>query len=337
MPHRVTIQDVAARAGVSAMTVSNVINRKGKTSQATRDNVQRIIREMGYVPSQAARSLVGAAAARIGLMYYDADSPFIDTLIAAVALATAESGLQLLMRDVRGIDPASVVAAAQGLARSGADGLLLMPPFAEMMAEHPGFAALNVPAVAIATARGLPGMASVRIDNGAAMRDLACGLIARGRRRIACVTGPRRHSDSQARLDGFLQAMAQAGLDVPDAYVVEGGFTFATGLAAAQALLTLPERPDAIMAASDDMAAAVLLAAHRAGLDVPGDLTVTGFDDTSIAMRVWPALTTVRQPLRAMAGAAVGLLAQGVRAGTGALAGDTVLDFDVIWRESTPA
>ncbi|MEA1672217.1 LacI family DNA-binding transcriptional regulator [Nitrospirillum sp. BR 11163] len=337
-----TIQDVAQRAGVSAMTVSNVVNRTGKVGDATRVRVRAIIEEMGYVPSQAARYLVGAAPARIGLIYLDVESMFLSLAHGEVSAAAAEKGLQLMVRRAGDATFDTAVAVAQSLVRSGADALLLIPPFAELLSGVPALRALGVPAAAIATAGPLPDMATVRIDNHAAGRAVTELLIARGYRRIAIVTGPGGHSDSVARLQGYQAALAAHGLPYRPELCVEGLFSFETGLLAAGGLLDLAPPPDAIMAANDDMAAAALWAAHRRGLTLPRDLAVTGFDDTLVATRVWPALTTVRQPIRDMAIRAIDLLvealggpmAKGMVDGVTPAPRDVVLDFTLVERGS---
>jgi LacI family transcriptional regulator len=331
-PTRVTIQAVAKRAGVSAMTVSNVYNGRGKTSTDTRDRVLRIIREMGYVPSQAARRLVGVAAARIGLIYYEYESPFYDAAVSGISIAMAERGLQLLVHATQDAGAEHLLEAGRSLIRSGADALLLVPPFAEVLAASGARQELGVPLVALATAAPLPDVATVRIDNRAAMRAMTRHLIDRGYRRIAFVAGPDLHSDSVARVNGYLDALASAGLHHDPGLMEHGGFSLALAQAAGERLLALPDRPDAIMAASDDMAAGVMMAAHRAGLEVPRDLAITGFDDNSIAKRLCPALTTVRQPVQEMARSSVALLAQAL--GGQAYAQDVVLDFALVERDT---
>lgn len=327
---RVTVLDVAARAGVSAMTVSNVVNRVGKVGADTRARVLAAIEALGYVPSQAARRLAGAAPARIGVLYADVESMFLSAALADASVAVAERGLQLLVR-CAGVDEAPEQA-AQALVRSGADALLLMPPFAEQLSGTEAFQALAVPAAAIAIAQPLSDMATVRIDNFLAARTLTGLLVTRGCRRIATMTGPAHHSDSRARLEGYKAALAAHDLPFDPALVAEGNFTFASGLAAANALLDLRPRPDAIVAANDDMAAAVLWAAHSRGLVLPRDLSVTGFDDTLLATRVWPALTTIRQPIRQMVAAAVDRLTEALAGGRAV--SDTVLDFTLVERDS---
>ena len=308
---RVTIKAVAARAGVSAMTVSNVFNGTGKFSRDTRERVLAAIEALGYVPNSAARRLVGATPARIGLIYAGVDSLFIDMTLAAAAVASAERGLQLMARKAGSPDEALDIARA--LQKAGADALLLLPPFDTALSGSAAFQALGLAAAAIATAAPLPDMITVRIDNRAASRAVTELLIAKGRRRIAVIAGPQDHSDSVERLAGCSEALAAHGLTLPDALVVEGRFTFDSGLEAAERLLDLAQPPDAIVAANDDMAAAVLWIAHRRGIVLPRDLAVAGFDDTLLATRVWPPLTTVRQPIDRMTARALDLLLDALR------------------------
>jgi LacI family transcriptional regulator len=330
---RITIKAVAARVGVSAMTVSNVFNGTGKFSHDTRERVLAAIAELGYVPNASARRLVGATPARIGLLYAGEESMFINAVLAAVAVASAERGLQLIVRKAA---PREALEAARALRESGAEALLLLPPFDTVLSGSPAFQALGMSAAAIATAAPLPDMFTVRIDNQAAARAVIELLIAKGRRRIAVIAGPQDHSDSIERLRGCRDALQAQGVPLEDDYVVEGRFTFESGLEAAERLLDLPAPPDAIVAANDDMAAAALWIAHRRGLSLPRDLAVTGFDDTLLATRVWPALTTVRQPIDRMTAHALDLLLDALRRPTPDLRPRDVLEaHDLVERAST--
>jgi LacI family transcriptional regulator len=333
--NRLTIQAVAKRAGVSAMTVSNVINRTGRASEATRERVLSAIADLGYVPNQSARRLVGSSVACVGLIYLDVESVFIDTMLAAVAVRAAEKGIQLQIRSARKDTSDGIARVARDVIRQGAQALLLLPPHAEMLGQHADPGSLGVPLAAIATALSLPHISTVRIDNRAASCAITERLILKGRRRIAVMTGAPQHSDSVARLEGYRDALRAHGLPIDPALCVEGDFTFQSGLAAAQQLLDLSSKPDAVVAANDDMAAAVLWMAHQRAISLPADLSVTGFDDTLIATRVWPPLTTVRQPIRDMAAEAMEWLAYAVRQpGKHSDAVDIVLPFALIERGS---
>jgi LacI family transcriptional regulator len=333
---RVTIQAVAERAGVSPMTVSNVSNGTGKVGAATRLRVLAAIEALGYVPNVAARRLMGSAIARIGLIHYDVESMFINAMMAGIATAAAEKGLQLLIRTSCQVSRSDTVELARSLVRSGAQALLLIPPFAELLAAAWPDAGIDVPAVALATAEPLPGLTTVRIDNFAAAHAMTARLAGGGRRRIAVVTGPLNHSDSVARLAGHRAALQEYGLPFDEALCIEGHFTFASGLAAGERLLGLADPPDAVVAANDDMAAGLLWVAHRNGVSVPERLAITGFDDTLLATRVWPSLTTVRQPIGDMAAHALDLAIEAARDPDGfGPPRDRLLPFTVIERGSS--
>jgi LacI family transcriptional regulator len=182
-----------------------------------------------------------------------------------------------------------------------------------------------------------PNALNVRIDDYAAAKEMTAYLLGLGHRRIALITGNLNHIAATERERGFRAAMAEAGLEDPEA-VEQGNFTFRSGLDAAARLLEREVPPTAIFASNDDMAAAVISVAHRRGLNVPGDLTVVGFDDTSPATTVWPELTTIRQPVSAMAAAALELLLADLRhrrSGRGGLSQEIVLGHELIIRESS--
>ncbi|MBO9724821.1 MAG: LacI family DNA-binding transcriptional regulator [Novosphingobium sp.] len=330
----VTIRAVAQRAGVSAMTVSNVINGAGRASAATVATVRAAIAELGYIPNLAARRLAKSRATTVGLLYSDRRTPFLDAVLVGALRATNAHGLQLILRDGGGVSRIAAERMAQDLVRSGADALLLIPPFAEQLSGSAIVPELGVPLAAIATGTAMSDMTTVRIDNRAAMLSLTGEVIAGGHRRIAYVAGPDQYSVVAARLDGFLAALHDAGLsEEPDLIERHGEFDYASGQAAARRLLSLPDRPTAIICSSDDLAAGVVAEANRLGLQLPADLTVTGFDDTILASRIWPPLTVVRQPVEDMAfRAAQCLIAALGKMQTGV--SDEIFDHAIMMRQS---
>jgi len=167
--------------------------------------------------------------------------------------------------------------------------------------------------VALATGKARDDVSCVRIDDFRAAREMTQHLIEQGHTRIAFIKGQPTQTASAQRLAGFESAMEEAGHEVDPALVIQGFFTYKSGLEAAEKLLARKRIPTAIFASNDDMAAAAISVAHRRGLDVPHDLSVVGFDDTPIATTVWPELTTIRQPIAAMAEAAINLLLQRIR------------------------
>jgi len=180
-------------------------------------------------------------------------------------------------------------------------------------------------------------MSVVRIDDREAAAEMTRHIISLGHRHIGLIIGNALHMASEARRQGFEAAMQAAGLVVPPEYMVQGHFTYRSGLEAAAALLDLPERPSAIFASNDDMAAATIAVAHRRNLDVPRDLTVCGFDDTDFAQSIWPELTTIHQPIAEMSRAAVNMLIDQIRAhraGRNETGRDQLLDYKLVLRDS---
>jgi LacI family transcriptional regulator len=196
---------------------------------------------------------------------------------------------------------------------NGVDGIILPPPLGDARGLVDLIAKAKIPAVTVAC--GLPDarIGAVSIDDYQAAYMMTEHLIALGHQRIGFIIGHPNQTSSGRRLAGFKAAMADKGLELPDELVVQGLFTYRSGLDAAESLMSLEQRPTAIFASNDDMAAATVAVAHRAGLDVPGDMTVAGFDDTNLATTIWPELTTMRQPITAMAETAVKSLVRQIR------------------------
>ncbi|MDB5458024.1 MAG: LacI family transcriptional regulator [Caulobacter sp.] len=306
-----TIRDVAARAGVSPMTVSRVINREQTVKSETRALVEAAITDLNYAPNPAARSLAGSAPFRIGLLYDNPSTGYLSEFLVGALDESSRTGAQVVIEKCA--EPELAGATLTRLLKTGVDGLILPPPLCESPQVLAEIRASGAAAVAVAPGRPSPDMATIRIDNEAAAFELTQHLLALGHKRFGFIKGHPNQTCSDQRLDGFLAALTAAGLDPKTALIEQGYFTYRSGLEAAERLLTGPTRPTAIFAGNDDMAAATAGLAHRLGLDVPGDLSIVGFDDTSIAANVWPALTTVHQPIAAMARAAVDLVLEEIR------------------------
>ncbi|MCR5878626.1 LacI family DNA-binding transcriptional regulator [Phenylobacterium sp. J367] len=330
-----TIHDVARRAGVSPMTVSRVINGEKNVREATREAVNAAIRDLNYQPNPAARSLAGADLIRLGLLYSNPSAAYLSEFLVGGLDQCSRANIQLIVEkcDVEGAEKA----AAEKLVASGIDGLILPPPLCDSEAIVKVLAASKVPAVAVATGQPPPDAAAVRIDDFAAAQAMTRYILSLGHRRIGFIKGHPNQTASGQRLEGYLAALAEAGVAADQDLIVQGYFTYRSGLEAAEALLALPEPPTAIFASNDDMAAATVAVAHRRHLDVPGDLTVCGYDDTALATTIWPELTTIRQPVADMSREAVNLLVEEIRsrrAGEVAKHPHALLDYELILRES---
>jgi LacI family transcriptional regulator len=308
----VTIHEVARHASVSPMTVSRVINGESNVRESTRQQVMEAVRALNYRPNPAARLLAGARDTRLALIYSNPSASYLSELLVGALDGSHRTAAQLVLDRWDNLKPAQEKAAAQKLAE-GITGVILPPPLCESKAIAAAFAAEGVPAVALATGKARDDVSCVRIDDFRAAREMTQHLIEQGHTRIAFIKGQPTQTASAQRLAGFEAAMEEAGHEVDPALVIQGYFTYKSGLEAAEKLLSRKRIPTAIFASNDDMAAAAISVAHRRGLDVPHDLSVVGFDDTPIATTVWPELTTIRQPIAAMAEAAINLLLQKIR------------------------
>jgi LacI family transcriptional regulator len=306
MKKPVRIEDVAAAAGVSPMTVSRVMNNNARVRESTRQVVLAAVERLGYRPNAAARNLARAGAGRIGLLYSNPSPGYLSAFLLGALDGAHQVGAQLLLEKCD-VTPDSERAALARLAAGGVVGVILPPPHGESSAALVELEALGLAAVAVAPGRYRPRAPSIRIDDFAAASEMTRRLLSLGHRRIGFIKGAANQTASADRLLGFETEMARAGGEV-EALIEAGEFTYRSGFDAAERLLGARCRPTAIFASNDDMAAAAIAAAHRRGLDVPGDLSVVGFDDTPTASEIWPALTTVRQPVAEMVQLAVALL-----------------------------
>ena len=178
---------------------------------------------------------------------------------------------------------------------------------------------------------------SVSIDDFAAAYAMTRHVLSLGHRRIGFILGNPAQTASANRLAGYRSALEDAGIAFADSLTAQGVFTYRSGLDAAEQLLALEVAPTAIFASNDDMAAATVAVAHRRGLDVPGDLTVCGFDDTTLATAIWPELTTIHQPIADMSRAAVEMLVSNIRRQQALQERHQLLDFTLIRRQSDAA
>jgi len=332
-----TISDVARLAGVSPMTVSRVINGEPNVRPATREVVNAAISTLRYAPNPAARSLAGAGPTRIGLLYSNPSAGYLSEFLLGSLDQASRSDVQIVVEKCElGEHELEVT---RHLIDGGIDGVVLPPPLCESDAVLALLEAAGVPAVVVATGRPPGERMAIRIDDREAAWTMTRHIMALGHARIGFVAGNPNLSASARRLEGYRAALEEAGIAFDPALVVPGLFTYRSGLQAAEALLDLSDPPTAVFASNDDMAAATVAVAHRRGLDVPRDLTVCGFDDTTLSTAIWPELTTVHQPIADMSRAAVELLVSAIRRQRAGEPGERhrTLGYTLIRRESDAA
>ena len=307
MKRRTTLSDVAKRADVSPKTVSRVLNDEPHVRADIRERVKRIAHEMNYHPNLAARGLIHQRSFLIGLTYERPSPSYVVELQrgALDRLRGTRYRLMVLPFNHASEKPGDLIAF---LRSAGLDGVLLAPPSCDVPEVLDALDAAHIAHGRISPVEMPERGATAGMDDRAAAREIARHLIDLGHRRIAILAGQEHHAASGLRMAGYRDAFAAAGIE-PLA-IEQGDFTLAGGQAAARRLLALPgPAPTALLAQNDDMAVGAIQAARDAGLSVPEDISVAGFDDAEIARLSWPRLTTMRQPVYDIAHAATdGLL-----------------------------
>jgi LacI family transcriptional regulator len=332
---RPTVADVARHAGVSPMTVSRVINCEPNVLPATREKVNAAIALLGYVPNPAARSLAGAQHCRIALLHANPSAAYLSEFLMGSLAQASLIDAQLIVEHCDLAEaPTELV---RRLAAHRVDAVLLPPPLCDSDALLAALRAADVPMAQIATGCPVPFAHALTIDDEAAAYAMTVHLIGQGHSRIGFILGAANQTASALRRAGHARALSEWGLTISPELVVQGDFTYRSGLAATEALLALAERPTAIFASNDDMAAAAVAVAHRHRLEVPDDLSVCGFDNSAMSTTIWPEITTIHQPVAEMARQATVLLTEAVRsrAASRASASQHIrLEFQLLCRAS---
>lgn len=337
-PKRSTLADIAAAAGVSIKTASRVV-RHEPVAHATRERVERAVAELGYRPITAPRSAASNRSYLIGLLHFPPIATFVSGLIMGASERARQEGYHLVVEACSiGAPQERAAWVRQLVIQSNLDGIVLAPPLGDDPVILATLAELGVPTCTIAPGELANDRLSVAINDRGAAREVTERLLAWGHRHIAFLTGAGGRSTTTRRLAGFQDAVAKQ----PEARatVIKGDYSFRSGFEAGQDLLSGPDAPTAVFASNDEMAAGILVAAHKLGLDMPEQLSVFGFDDDVIANAVWPPLSTVRQPVHEMGSAAIAMLVErSLRPlpGCDALPHHQQIPYEIIERETSGA
>ncbi|SEK86706.1 transcriptional regulator, LacI family [Sphingomonas palmae] len=305
---RSTIKDVSERAGVSIKTVSRVLNKERYVGAATREKVEEAVRALNFRPSLAARSLAGRRSFQIGLICDNPSPAYVYAMQTGIRDRCEVDGVRMIAQPYDRNSGRLLEEVEALVATSHLDGLILTPPVSDHDEVLDFLKERGVRVVRVSPGHRPEASAAVFIDNRAAAYEVTRHLLSRGHRRVGHILGQRDFATSAQRYEGYLAALGEAGIDPDPALIEQGDYDFASGARAAEAMLSLGSPPSAIFAASDDMAAGALAAAHRRGVRVPAELAIAGFGDDPLASYVWPPLTTTRQPVRDLAWNAADLL-----------------------------
>ncbi len=314
---KATLDHVAQRAGVSMKTVSRVVNREPNVRESTKTKVEAAIAELHYRPNPSARNLASRHAHIIGLIYDDPSAyevpsaGYVVNMQQGALHACRKSHYELLIHpcDYRKGNIDGEIEEIIEYARPA--GIVLAAPLSDMPRIVRAIEKTSTPMIRLSPGKPRANELCVVTNDREISAEMTRYLISLGHSKIAYITGHRSHKAVANRFEGYKDAMRQSGLKVSERLVVAGDNSFGSGEIAAEKLLSRKQRPTAIFAANDDMAAGVIRVANRFGIEVPTELSIAGFDDVALARLVFPNLTTIRQPLSAMAELAAAMLIEG--------------------------
>ncbi|HEV8406441.1 MAG TPA: LacI family DNA-binding transcriptional regulator [Sphingomicrobium sp.] len=337
MKRHSTIDDVARTAGVARVTVSRVLNNGANVRPETRERVRRAVEKLGYSVNQQARALASGMGRQIMLIH--AHSPELEPnsyynagLELGALRGCSSLAFDLVTRAVDPHDGDRLRHLSAILEREKPAGIILSPPLSDDVVLIETARKSGVQVVAISAGEDARDcVLAVGIDERGAGYAIGRHLALLGHRSLGFIKGPAEHRAARLRYDGFLKALREFGVG-EEPWTTSGDFTFRSGSEATERLLQSGVRVTAIACANDDMAAGVMLALHRAGVEIPAAMSVTGFDDTPMSEIVWPPLTTVRQPIKELSERAVHLLVE--NQSNGHVHYDA-LPFALVVREST--
>lgn len=315
--HGITIIDVAQAAGVSVRTASRVLNASPKVNAETRARVQEVIRTLNFVPNLRARALASNRSFMLGFVHDNRNAEIADQVQRGIFSECAQFGYELLVHMADHESPHVVEDIMDFVRRSRVDGVIMTAPLSDSEALAGALEARGVRVVAVnSAALGFQKNKIVSREREAG-GDIARHLLELGHREIGVISGPLTQIAARERQIGFDAVLDAAGIELRPENVLEGDWTFDSGLECAQRLLASAHRPTAIYAGNDQMAAALIKVAVQSGLRVPEDLSVVGFDDSSFARMLTPALTTITRPFTQIGEGAAHWLLSALRAPAG--------------------
>ncbi len=310
---KVTMKDVATMADVSIMTVSRVLNND-KVSEATRLRVMEAVEKLNYRLNVSARSLSGSQSYLLGFFYDNSIGSYISQYLIGVLKRCNELGYHLVLESCSfGAENVEDIVSDLN-SRYMVDGVIVPPPLCEYLPLLDALDRAEIRYVRVGPGLEMDRSAYVSIDDYQATYEMTELLIRDGHEHIGFIKGDSNQGVAANRFRGFADALAAHGISQSKSVVAQGDFNFDGGMLAADEILSAGKPVTAIFASNDDMASAVIAAVHKRGLRVPEDIAVAGFDDTTIARRVWPPLTTVKQPIDQMSADSVDLLIEAIRA-----------------------
>ena len=297
----VTIKDVSKDAKVSIKTVSRVINNEANVAEETKKRVLLSVNKLGFRPNKSAQSLRSKRSFIIALLYDNPNKSYLADIQSGIFKACKLTGYNLVVQECDYKSPELNDTILEFVEDLKIDGLILTPPLSDMDDFLQDLDKHQIDYAVIAPSTKKTESLYVSSNDYEAAYKLTLEIIKHGHKDIGFIKGHPKHSASNLRFNGFIDAIKIHGFDVNDAWIKQGNFSFKSGFNAGVEIFHSDRIPTAIFASNDSMAAGIMKSAHMKGLKIPDDVSLAGFDDSPIADEIWPALTTVKQPVEKMA------------------------------------
>lgn len=312
---KATINDVAKHAGVSIKTVSRVMNNESAVRPNTREKVMASVAELNYRPNLAARNLAGTKSYSIAYVYDNPNAYYVIDMQNGILNACKKQGFELLIHPCNAKESSTIEEITNMVKHSRIAGLVLTPPFSEMPEFVAQLTALEVKVVRIMSGDKAPDQLTpcIMINDNAASKVITQHLIDNGHQRIGFIAGGAEHNSTVERLEGYKQALSDNNISLDDDIIIHAEYSFESGVEGAKALMAKKNKPTAIFSCNDEIAAGALFAARLMNIEIPQQLSISGFENSPFSRQTWPKLTTANQPNMKIAEEAANLLIAQIR------------------------
>ncbi len=333
---KATINDVAKQAGVSIKTVSRVMNNEPSVRQPTREKVMAAVEALNYQPNLAARNLAGSKAYSIGYVYDNPNAYYVIDMQNGILSACKKQGFELVIHPCDSTKPDIIEEITAMVKKSRLAGLVLTPPFSESPEFVSKIKELDVNIVRIMSGDIAPDNLTpcVMINDRQAAYSITEHLISLGHKKIGFIAGGMEHKSTVERLNGYKDALTKHNIDINEAFIRDGEYSFESGVEGAKTLMSGAEKPTAIFSCNDEIAAGALFASRLMDIAIPEQLSIAGFEDSPFSRQTWPKLTTAHQPNQAIAENAASLLIAHTRKQTKAIE-EKLYTPELVVRDST--
>lgn len=333
MSKKATIKDVASDAGVSIKTVSRVINNEPAVAKTTKAIVLKSIQKLKFTPNKDAQGLRSKRSFLIGLLYDNPNKYYLSDVQSGSLKACSNTNYNLVLQECKNNSSALIKTVMDFIKAADLNGIILTPPLCDNQNLIKAISTLNIPISFIAPPNDSYEVWASATDSNAAFQ-ITEKIISMGHTKIAFIKGHKDHSASKARYNGFCRSLQNHNIPLDKNIIFQGNFSFESGYNLAAKALNIKNKPTAIFCSNDSMAAGVIKYCYQHKINIPDQLSVTGFDDSMIAHEIWPSITTVRQPVEKMSQHAAAALIEKISGNTSAKGLTKTFKSEIVLRES---